>query len=269
VFAPLLASLASVLNPRAAEAQVRDLRWDPAVDLTVTGIGAAAWIAGEILQDDLAPARCRWCQVDPLDASAREALRWNRPALADTLSSVSAFVLAPAAAVGLDALAAAHDGAATHVPLDAALIVEATVLAADANALAKLLVGRERPFVHALTLEEKAQMPHPSDNNLSFFSGHTTEAFALAASAGAVATMRGYRWAPLVWGVSGGFAVAAGYLRIAADRHWLTDVAVGMVVGAGIGIAVPCLFHRPESTGADSPGSLAAPVRIASFAFVW
>jgi membrane-associated phospholipid phosphatase len=34
-------------------------------------------------------------------------------------------------------------------------------------------------------------------------------------------------------------------LRIAADKHWLTDVATGMTVGAAAGIVVPYVFHRP------------------------
>jgi len=109
--------------------------------------------------------------------------------------------------------------------------------------LTKLLLGRERPFVHALPPEQKPLTPLPSDNNLSFFSGHTSEAFALAAASGTVATMRGYRWAPLVWIAGGAVAATTSYLRIAADKHWITDVVVGIVVGAGVGFGVPYLFH--------------------------
>jgi membrane-associated phospholipid phosphatase len=77
----------------------------------------------------------------------------------------------------------------------------------------------ERPFVHVLPPAQKGRTAQPDDNNLSFSSGHTTATFALAAAAGTVATMRGYRWAPLTWIVGGALALGTGYLRIAADRH--------------------------------------------------
>jgi membrane-associated phospholipid phosphatase len=224
-------------------ASTRELRWDPALDLTLTAGGLAAWITSELLKGDIAPSSCRWCSVDPVDASVRDALVWHDTALADTLSNVTGIVLLPLSAIGLDALAAAHDGALRGVPEDALLIAEAAVVAADVNQLTKLIAGRERPFVHALVPEQKSRTPHPSDNNLSFFSGHSSEAFALATASSTVGTMRGYRWAPLAWSVGEAMAATTAYLRIAADKHWLTDVVVGAVVGAGIGFAVPYVFH--------------------------
>jgi membrane-associated phospholipid phosphatase len=47
--------------------------------------------------------------------------------------------------------------------------------------------------------------------------------------------------------VGGALATGTAYLRIAADRHWLSDVIVGMLTGVAVGIAVPLLFH-PTST---------------------
>jgi membrane-associated phospholipid phosphatase len=224
-------------------ASTHELRWEPALDVTVTAGGLAVWITSEALKGDIAPSRCRWCSVDPLDASLRDALVWHDTALADALSNVTGIALLPLSTLGLDALEAAHDGALRGAPEDALLIAEATILAADVDQLTKLIVGRERPFVHALPPEQKSRTRNPSDNNLSFFSGHSTEAFALATASGTVGTMRGYRWAPLAWSVGGTLAATTAYLRIAADKHWLTDVVVGAVVGAGIGFAVPYLFH--------------------------
>jgi len=241
--AALAFCLAGAPSSAQTPSPTRPLRWDPALDVTVTLGGAAALIASEILKGEIAPSRCRWCDVDPVDTGVRDALLWRAAASANAISNVTGFVLTPLAAAGLDALAAAHQGALRNVPEDALLVVEAAVVAADVTQLTKMLVGRERPFVHSLPPERKPLTDQPSDNDLSFFSGHTAEAFALAAAAGTIGTMRGYRWAPLAWGVGGAVAATTAYLRIAADKHWLTDVVVGMVVGAGIGFAVPYFFH--------------------------
>jgi membrane-associated phospholipid phosphatase len=266
-------ALSLCLASHPAAAQTHPLRWDPAVDVTVTVGGAAAWVVSEILKGDLAPSHCRWCAANAADASARSALVWRDTATADQISSVTGFILAPAAAIGLNTLAAAHEGAVGNAPEDALLVSEAGVVAANVDQLAKMVFGRERPFVHALPPREKPLTGQPSDNNLSFFSGHTTEAFALATASGTVGTMRGYRWAPLAWGVGGAFAATTAYLRIAADKHWLTDVVVGVVVGVGIGFAVPYVFHSAENdpTHASTSSALRAPPLPAgpTMTFAW
>jgi membrane-associated phospholipid phosphatase len=267
--AALSLGLAEVPAVAQGQVQAHALRWDPALDVTVTAAGGAAWIGSELLKGDLAPSRCRWCAVDSTDARVRDALVWSNTSLADTISDVTGFVLMPVAALGLDALAAAHDRALGRVPEDALVVAEAGVVTADLTQLTKMLAGRERPFVHA----QNPRTLRDPDDNLSFFSGHSDEAFALAAASGTVCTMRGYRWAPLTWTIGGAVATATAYFRIAADKHWLTDVVVGAVVGAGTGFAVPFLFH----SAVDDPSlrSTATALRVPSrpaatiMSFVW
>ena len=62
--------------------------------------------------------------------------------------------------------------------------------------------------------------------------------------------MRGYRIAPGVWGTGLTVAVGAGWLRIAADKHYATDVLVGMLAGSAVGVALPLLFHGPVADDA-------------------
>jgi membrane-associated phospholipid phosphatase len=237
-------ALVAVSSP--VTAQTRDLRWDPAVDGTVLAVGGAALVTTELLKPVLAPAECRWCEVDGFDLHVRNALVWADTSAADVASGVIAFGAAPVSAVLTLGLASDHDGVfSRNFAADLVMTGEATVLAMDLDQLTKFLTGRQRPFVHAES--PAVARPAQPDDNLSFFSGHTTATFALAAAAGTVATMRRYRWAPLTWVAGGALALATGYLRIAADKHWLTDVATGMAVGAGAGIAVPWVFHRPES----------------------
>ncbi len=270
--APLLATLVLLGNPCPAHAEPPSgphpqLRHDTAADLAITGTGGLLWISSELLKGQLGPSACRWCDrnadgsdaLNGVDAAARNGLRWSNPSTADALSYGTGFVLAPLAAFGLDAVAAAHDGRKDGIAVDALVILEAAVIAADVNQIVKFSAGRERPFVHALPPGEKAHTSQPSDNNVSFFSGHTTLAFSLATASGTVASMRGYRLAPLVWVVGMGFAATTGYLRIAGDKHYLTDVVTAAIVGSGIGFALPFLFHAPRTESTPVAGVTASP----------
>jgi hypothetical protein len=103
---------------------------------------------------------------------------------------------------------------------------------------------------------------------LSFFSGHTALAFSFAVSAGTIASMRSYRNAGWVLGSGLTMAAATGYLRIAADRHYFTDVLTG---GRGLGRSVPARHARParghaERLRAEGAAALATRARAASAA---
>jgi membrane-associated phospholipid phosphatase len=258
--AAIAIAAASLASPARAEPAVHDLRHDVAADAVVTGVLGVGWIASEIAKPWLAPRACRVCSRDaagrdtlnPVDRGVRDAVRWERSGGPDVASYVTGFALAPVSAYGGLALAAAHDGHASGAGVDALLVTEAVVVAAAVNQAVKFAVGRERPFVHALPADRKRATSQPSDNDLSFFSGHTTLAFSLASAAGTVATLRGYRAAPLVWASGIGLGVITGELRIAADKHYFSDVVTGALVGTAIGALVPLLAH-PR---ADAPGSV-------------
>ncbi|MDP3278518.1 MAG: phosphatase PAP2 family protein [Deltaproteobacteria bacterium] len=239
-----------------------NLRYGLAVDLAVTLTGATYVVLTETaLKPLLAPAMCRWCDrdaagvsaINPLDRGVREALRWSDPIPADTVSNITGYALTPLGGMGLLALSAALDGRASEIGPDMLIVAESTAVAATVYQTAKFIAGRERPFVHALMPDERAHTHNPTDNNVSFFSGHTSITFALAVSAGTVASMRRYRFAPLVWATGLTFATATGWLRIAGDRHYFTDVLTGALVGSLFGVGIPMLFHRPlASEGAQS-----------------
>lgn len=261
-----VALLLGVTVPTTARAQARELRYSPAADSAITAVAGGTWIASELLRPKIAPRTCRWCASNGVDSTVRSALRWEAPDAADKASNVTAFIATPLAALGADTLAAAHQGALARAPLDALFVTEATMLALDVCSAIKLMAARERPFVHALAPEQKSTTPDPSDNDLSFVSGHTTETFAVAAAAGTVASLRHYQWAPLVWAAGLGGATTTGYLRMAADKHWLSDVLGGTVLGIGVGAGVTALLHRPSSgsgANASSPAALAIPLKIA------
>lgn len=231
-----------------------DLAVSLPADVLITTNALVVWLVTEYGKNTLAPTSCRWCDSPaPPDRWARDALRWSDPHAAILPSNLGALVLAPASAVGLLALAAHHEDRLSNVGVDVLLVVQATALAGTLNQLTKFVVGRRRPF-SAAGLPNPDTRQGPSDFNLSFYSGHTSLAFSVAASAGAVATLRGYRWSRAIWIAGGIIGAATAYLRIAADQHYLTDVLTGAVVGTAVGAGTPALLHRPRSPDA-APGT--------------
>ena len=249
---------ASALGAAPAAAQedtpVRELEVRRGVAFPIAVGFGVGWVASELAKDELAPDPCRWCDSVPaVDRRVREAWKWENTHAAATASDVLDFAVVPALVLGGDALLASQHGALSGWDEDAIVILEAAMIASAVNQVVKFSVGRERPFVHHLESdEEKAKTEHPADNNVSFYSGHTSLAFALAGAGGAVAEMRGYDNGWVVWPVAGAMAATVGYLRIGADKHWFTDVATGAVVGGTIGVGVPYLLHRPREKGVRS-----------------
>lgn len=225
------------------------------VDLPVTFAATAAWIVAEVEKARLASVACKWCDraadgrdlLNGFDAWGRRALKWHNTGRATSLSNVTAFALAPAAAYGLDWFAASRAGRASDARVDAILITEAMAIASDATDVMKFTIGRQRPFVHAVAPDAKATTPPSADHNMSFPSGHATLAFSLVTAGTEVASLRGYRYAPWIWRAGLPVAALTAYFRIAADRHYLTDVLAGAGIGSTLGFAVPYLAHRSRT----------------------
>lgn len=230
----------------------RELSVNPWVSGTLTTVGAAGWIGSELAKGSVVATQCRICDrsgdVDTLngfDRGARDALKWDDTSTPNAISNGVGFVAMPLLLFGGLAAVSAKDGAWRKIPEDLLVVAESVVLAADLNQAVKFAVQRERPFVHALPAADRGATSAPSDNDLSFYSGHTTLAFSLATSAGMVASLRGYSLAPVVWAVGLPIAAFTGYLRIAADKHYLSDVLTGALMGSAFGIAIPWL-HRAQ-----------------------
>lgn len=230
--------------PNSATAAPHELVWDLDVDGPLTLALGLSWIGTESVKGTIGATACRWCDTNGFDTAARDALRWGDPMAAHAVSNVLAFAAGPALVLGADLLAAHHDRAWNRFLVDTLLVVEASVIAADVSQLVKFAAQRERPYATAFSEDQKLATDRSHDEHLSFYSGHTTLMFAVATSAGTIASMRGYRFAPLVWLVGLPLATATGYLRVAADYHWMTDVLVGAVAGVAIGFAVPFFAHR-------------------------
>ena len=264
--------LALVLVAFPVAAQRSPLPYEPARDLTITGAAGLAWAISQLFEKQLAPQTCRWCEPPGFDSSIRDGLKWSNTAAANTASNVLAYGGVPLATLGVDLMVSGRDPKV--VGTDALIAAEAAVLAGVFDQGIKFAFGRERPFVHALDESQKPLTARPGDNNVSFYSGHTSFTTAIAVATGMCASLRGEKDAWAVWATGLPLALGTGYLRIAADKHYFTDVVTGAVIGSAIGVLLPVLFHGrtdqfvPNGTGTGSgPGTATTPLRNAPSAF--
>lgn len=253
------AALLATILALPAGAEPPPLRYDARDDVALTAGAAALWIGSELAKAKLAPSPCRWCAENRLDAGARDLLVWSHTDRASRASDVLAFGLVPAGIAAHQLLAARAAGDAKEGWVDLLVVAEAAALSVDLNQVVKFAAGRQRPFVH----HAPPDRPADPDDNVSFTSGHATLAFTLAAAAGTVSDLRGYKSAPWVWGAGMSLAAATAYLRIAADKHYLTDVLAGAALGTAAGIALPRLLHgRKDEPGASASGATVTAVPL-------
>lgn len=121
---------------------------------------------------------------------------------------------------------------------------EALAIASGVSGIIKGLAGRARPFLmpgepwhwdfnHGWSDARYFSMP----------SGHTTATMAFAVAV-CIAAWRVWRWPGLLFGMLAiGSALAVAASRVYTDQHWLSDVVVGSILGAGVAIALARVFR--------------------------
>jgi membrane-associated phospholipid phosphatase len=146
---------------------------------------------------------------------------------------------------------------------DITIIYESALTALALSGLATLSASRPRPFVYGTKAPEDVRTS--PNGALSFVSGHTTLAFALSTST-FWTIYRRHGSGPYAWTTLGvGTAVASfvGVGRVAAGKHFPTDVLTGAAVGGAVGTLIPALHDTPvlvvpsiDATGAGVDVSL-------------
>lgn len=110
-------------------------------------------------------------------------------------------------------------------------------------------VQRSRPFVYSTDRSMSNRMD--SDSQRSFFAGHT--AATATASFFAAKVFSDFnpdsKLKPYVWAAAAIVPASVGYLRLKAGRHFLTDNLLGYGIGAGVGILVPHLHKKANTSG--------------------
>jgi membrane-associated phospholipid phosphatase len=227
------------------------LSYDWTVDGIVTGGLAASTIALLLLDKSLAPLDCKWCVPGTIDGNLANSVVWSNPTTANTISNVLQYAV-PVGVMGFGLVQAYRFGDPAAGWSSVLLITEATSLAMLTNVIVKYTTGRARPYVWQ---GNTGLYSSATDANVSFFGGHTTFVFAVVVSGSTLFFMQDMPGAPYVLGIGLAVASFTAYLRMAADKHYLSDTLVGAGVGSLIGWAVPYLFHRP-GRGAPQAGDL-------------
>ena len=243
----LLASTSAFADEPATPRQ--RLRINLPIDLTVSGVLTASLVTWAVaVKPNLRAPHCTICDgapgtVNGLDRFFRDAFVRPSSSPVGVVSDVFGYGIGPGAAIALGIAVPAHDGRISEAPENLLLVTEATLTYAVLQQGLTTLLPRERPAVHADTSANRESTLQRHSSLESFPGGHNGLSFAVAAAGGTVATLRGYRLAPLVWIVGGTIGLATTYLRMAADRHYFTDLTAGAALGIGTGIAVPLIFH--------------------------
>jgi membrane-associated phospholipid phosphatase len=250
--AALVAMLAFVVGAFAPhQVFAKEAKLDPAatyslegnlnLDLVATGAFTTSWIVAEtVLKKPLSPDSCRWCQSNGFDSSVRDSLRWNTPQSAANISNIGT-IAAAANAFGTLALLANASDHPEDLALNSLYVLESVSVTMTFTNLVKVIAARQRPAIHYQS--DYADKIPASEENLSFFSGHSALTFSLVSAAGSVAVLRGYRYAPWLWSVGLGVAAVTAYARIGADAHYATDVFTGATVGTLLGAYIPRWLH--------------------------
>lgn len=213
-----------------------------AIDLPIIALTGSVYLATEVIKRQLPWDGCLECDPARLGPLDRRVLDNYVPAAAPTsdVFLYSSLVIPIVADLG-DVLG--HRTGLRGWGKDVAVLVETATVNAALNSAVKFAVGRPRPFSYGL--DGSGRDPTAGDARLSFYSGHTSTTFAMATAYGYLFTARHPRskWVAPVWILGYAFAGTTGALRVAAGKHFWSDVIVGAIAGTAVGLAIPAA-HR-------------------------
>lgn len=248
------AAPAAAPRPPALEnASLPRLTVDLPLHASITGGALLAELGLVLLEEQLVPSACRWCEPPQLDRWGRQQLKWSDTEAAANASNVTMLAVPAGAALALGLGALDGPRGRREALEDLVVLTEAVSVTMLTTQVAKYAAARERPYAWA---SGGSVAP---DGRESFWSGHTSFTFSVAAAYTQIARLRGrpgWRWQSALLFAG---AAATGWLRLAGDRHWLTDVGVGAVTGTAVGLVVPLLAFHEEGAKAPAVALVPAP----------
>ncbi|MEZ4379740.1 MAG: phosphatase PAP2 family protein [Nannocystaceae bacterium] len=248
----------SAATPQAeedAEITAEDAAADPfsvdlAVDLPILGLTAAVAFGTEMIRDQLIWEGCHACDTShlgPLDRRVLDNYNEGAKITSDVLlyGSVAVPAIVDFADVLIHRRTIGRWG--RSYAKDFAVLAEVATVNFALTNVVKFAVLRPRPYTYGLDGSDRD--PTEGDAQLSFYSGHTSTAFAMATAYSYLFQARHptSKWRAPVWVLSYGLASTTGVMRVVAGKHFWSDVIVGAIAGSAIGLAIPALHRRRPS----------------------
>ena len=247
-----------------------------AVDLPVIAATAAIGLASELVGKEQVWAGCGGCDPARINALDRGVVGNHNPAARaySDIGLYTAIGLPFALDLGDALIQRGRDGSATrgrHMrgwATDAVVLLETFTVNYAATNLVKFAVRRPRPYSY--DPDSEVADPTANDARLSFFSGHASTAFAMTAAYASLFQARHprSRWVAPVWVIGMSLASTTAIARVAAGKHFWTDVLTGAVVGSAIGVALPALHRRRDRGALRHLAVRLAPARTGSLLLV-
>ncbi len=259
------------------------VQWQPQwpefhkAEYVVTGLAVGTVLTTRIIGPRGSPRRFDLL----IDGQARDALRIGKKRgqeAARDVSDIFLTLLSSYPILGDALLNAAWYRDSPEVATQMAMIDMQTLAVTLAlQSTLNVLVSRERPFgdrCGTSFLPESTRDCASSNRYYSYFSGHTSTAFA---SAGLICSHHlnlplhgggAKEWIPCATGFL--LAGMTGTLRVAADMHYLSDVLTGALVGTLTGLGLPWLLHyrfgpkgkTPVEVDAEGPTIMLVPMNL-------
>jgi membrane-associated phospholipid phosphatase len=217
------------------------------LDIATLALGTVLW-AGTSFVGPTGGAFCGTSTTAPCDPSQINA--FDRLAIghsnqnARTAATVIEFV--PIIYLGLDMFDVGLKNWKTYLT-DLWVVAEALAWNGAVQDIVRRAVRRPRPFLYTAGVYPSER--DGSDAGFSFYSGHTSFAFALATSCSYTFTLRHphSKWKWVVWPALMAVASIEPVLRVYSGDHFPTDVIVGALAGSAIGVLFPALHRRLRS----------------------
>jgi len=198
--------------------------------------GVAVFIGMEfIFKEDLAPQKAKWSEPNAFDTFFRDDLKW------DTGNQETAALFSDILLKGLIIPSAFWSSYNSGYKYSSYVLMQTQVVAATGilTHATKFIFGRQRPYAYY-----KTGGPEFPQTNLSFFSGHSSISYAMVTSAAYLLETAHPDHSGLIWSSGLFLASATSYLRIAADRHYMSDVLTGLVIGSALGYFISRNQHK-------------------------